>query len=109
MCESAQLPSSPKQHLDPFQWQDHLPSPPRQSTGFSSAHEVVRRRWQVGLSLLRAPLFSVTIEAGARGVGRGLARLPRWSGGPLVGAAYGWVVDLLCYCVTEYYFYTAGS
>ena len=58
----------------------------------------------------RAPLFSVSLEAGARGLGRGLVKLPRWTGGgPLIGAAYAWVVDLMCYCVTEYYFYTAGS
>lgn len=71
--------------------------------------EITRRRWQVWLYLLRAPLFSVTIEAGARSAGAALARLPRWTGGPMLGVAYGWVVELLCYCVTEYYFYTAGS
>lgn len=80
----------------------------RQLTADEGA-EITRRRWQVWLYLLRAPLFSVTIEAGARSVGAALVRLPRWSGGPLLGAAYGWVVELLCYCVTEYYFYTAGS
>jgi hypothetical protein len=92
---------------DALSWSAELLA--RRQLTADEAAEVVRRRWQVGLYLLRAPLFSVTIEAGARGVGRGLARLPRWSGGPLVGAAYGWVIDLLCYCVTEYYFYTAGS
>lgn len=71
--------------------------------------EIVRRRWQAWLYLLRAPLFSVTIEAGARSVGGALMKLPRWTGGRLIGVAYGWVVELLCYCVTEYYFYTAGS
>ena len=28
----------------------------------------------------------------------------RVGAGPLIGAAYSWVVELLCYCVTEYYF-----
>ena len=110
--------------VDLLSWGSELASRRRRSADETA--EIVRRRWQAGLYLLRTPLFELGIQAALLKVGAGLGRLPRWSGGalpepapalskddvdggrvgagPLIGAAYSWVVELLCYCVTEYYF-----
>ena len=110
--------------VDLLSWGSELASRRRRSADETA--EIVRRRWQAGLYLLRTPLFELGIQAALLKVGAGLGRLPRWSGGalpepapalskddvdgarvgagPLIGAAYSWVAELLCYCVTEYYF-----
>lgn len=58
--------------------------------------------------VFRASLFEATVQRLVLGVGKGLARTLPW---PLSYAAtgYNFIVELMSYCVTEYYFYTAGS
>ena len=71
--------------VDLLSWGSELASRRRRSADETA--EIVRRRWQAGLYLLRTPLFELSIRAALLKVGAGLDRLPRWSGGALLEPA----------------------